>query len=294
VAGRRYETIEDLHAYGARVAGAVGLMMALVMETRERSALARACELGVAMQLTNIARDVGEDARMGRSYLPRRTGCAEAGLEPQACAGAACFSPALAGVVARLLRRGRAPVPPRRRAACRRCRATAARASRRPGSCTARSVTRWPPPGLDSVSRRAVVSRQRQLALVGRAMVASIVPPGHPVTEGASQEPLEAVRFLVDAACSDALPQRTFYQRTVPGAGPVRAREPEAARPGMNSSPSDSSAARVAARRGRARPSLRMGGPQRVDAGLPRQRRSQAPSAGSPSACRPAGAGRWR
>ena len=46
-------------------------------------------------------------------------------------------------------------------------------------------------------------------------MLASVVRPGHPLTEGASQEPLEAVRFLVDAACSGVLPRRTFYQRTV-------------------------------------------------------------------------------
>ena len=64
--GRRYESLEAVHDYAARVAGAVGAMMALVMETREPRALARACELGVAMQLTNIARDVGEDARKGR------------------------------------------------------------------------------------------------------------------------------------------------------------------------------------------------------------------------------------
>jgi 15-cis-phytoene synthase len=46
-------------------------------------ALARACELGVAMQLTNIARDVGEDARNGRLYLPRRW-LAEAGIDADA------------------------------------------------------------------------------------------------------------------------------------------------------------------------------------------------------------------
>jgi 15-cis-phytoene synthase len=47
--GRRYETIEDLQAYGARVAGSVGAMMAVVMRTRGEQALARACDLGVAM-----------------------------------------------------------------------------------------------------------------------------------------------------------------------------------------------------------------------------------------------------
>jgi len=68
--GRQYETLEDVHAYGARVAGTVGAMMSLIMGARNAHALARACELGVAMQLTNIARDVGEDARRGRIYLP--------------------------------------------------------------------------------------------------------------------------------------------------------------------------------------------------------------------------------
>ena len=68
--GRRYETLPDLYAYAARVAGAVGAMMTLVMGQRAPEIVARACDLGVAMQLTNIARDVGEDARAGRLYLP--------------------------------------------------------------------------------------------------------------------------------------------------------------------------------------------------------------------------------
>ena len=57
-------------AYSARVASAVGAMMCVLMRVRDADALARACDLGVAMQLTNIARDVGEDARAGRLYLP--------------------------------------------------------------------------------------------------------------------------------------------------------------------------------------------------------------------------------
>ena len=69
--GREYHTLSSLYDYAARVAGCVGAMMALVMGTTDARAVARACDLGVAMQLTNIARDVGEDARMGRLYLPR-------------------------------------------------------------------------------------------------------------------------------------------------------------------------------------------------------------------------------
>ena len=66
----RYATLDDLYLYCFRVASTVGLMMALAMDTASPDALLRACELGVAMQLTNIARDVGEDARRGRVYLP--------------------------------------------------------------------------------------------------------------------------------------------------------------------------------------------------------------------------------
>ncbi len=83
VEGRAYETLESLHDYAARVAGAVGAMMSLLMETRSPAALARACDLGVAMQLSNIARDVGEDACAGRLYLPRAW-LREAGIDPQA------------------------------------------------------------------------------------------------------------------------------------------------------------------------------------------------------------------
>lgn len=68
--GRRYRTLSDVRAYSARVASAVGVMMSVLMGVRSRDALARACDLGVAMQLTNIARDIGEDAQAGRLYLP--------------------------------------------------------------------------------------------------------------------------------------------------------------------------------------------------------------------------------
>ena len=57
--------------------------MAVLMGARDAAALARACDLGVAMQLTNIARDVGEDARAGRLYLPL-PGCAKRASTPNA------------------------------------------------------------------------------------------------------------------------------------------------------------------------------------------------------------------
>ena len=51
---RRYNTLDELVAYSARVASAVGVMMCVIMRQRDSNVLARACDLGVAMQLTNI------------------------------------------------------------------------------------------------------------------------------------------------------------------------------------------------------------------------------------------------
>jgi phytoene synthase len=65
-----YETIEDTLRYCYHVAGVVGLMMAAIMGVSEPRVLDRACDLGLAFQLTNIARDIVEDARIGRCYLP--------------------------------------------------------------------------------------------------------------------------------------------------------------------------------------------------------------------------------
>jgi 15-cis-phytoene synthase len=70
VRGTHYTTLTELLLYCYRVAGTVGLMMAHVMGLRDERALKHAADLGIAMQLTNIARDVVEDAGMGRVYLP--------------------------------------------------------------------------------------------------------------------------------------------------------------------------------------------------------------------------------
>jgi phytoene synthase len=64
------ETDEQLLRYCYRVASTVGLMMCAVLGVEDPAATPHAIDLGVAMQLTNIARDVREDAEMGRVYLP--------------------------------------------------------------------------------------------------------------------------------------------------------------------------------------------------------------------------------
>ena len=162
--GREYETLEDVYDYAARVAGTVGAMMALIMGVRSHQALARACELGLAMQLTNIARDVGEDARNGRLYLPRQW-LREEGIAPEEWLKNPEFTPALGRVIARLLKsadelyarsqNGIAYLP-------RDCRC-AIMAARKVYAEIGRVVERQ---GYDSVNSRAVVSGGRKKRLI--------------------------------------------------------------------------------------------------------------------------------
>lgn len=70
VANRHYATIDDTLDYCYHVAGVVGVMMAMIMGVRDPKVLDRASDLGLAFQLTNIARDVVDDARVGRVYVP--------------------------------------------------------------------------------------------------------------------------------------------------------------------------------------------------------------------------------
>jgi phytoene synthase len=67
---RRYEDWDELRQYCYAVASTVGLLTLPVLGHNSPEAADRAVELGLAMQLTNILRDVGEDARLGRVYLP--------------------------------------------------------------------------------------------------------------------------------------------------------------------------------------------------------------------------------
>ena len=66
----RYETFDDLYLFCYRVAGVVGLMMTPVLGYKDPEAMIYAEKLGIAMQLTNILRDIREDKEMNRIYLP--------------------------------------------------------------------------------------------------------------------------------------------------------------------------------------------------------------------------------
>lgn len=195
---RRYDTLEDLHAYSARVASAVGAMMCVLMRVRDPHALARACDLGVAMQLTNIARDVGEDARAGRIYLPLDW-LREAGITPEAFLQSPEASPEIRRMVARLLAEARrlyirseagiGKLPPAARAGIFAARYVYA------GIGTALRRQKH-----DSISQRARTSKGEKLLLLGKSglrAAGSVVMPTSPVLFA---RPLEAVAFLVEAA----------------------------------------------------------------------------------------------
>lgn len=190
-AGRSYDSLEDVHAYAARVAGSVGAMMCWIMGPQSVDTLARACELGVAMQLTNIARDVGADAALQRIYLPRDW-LREAGIDPQAWLRQPVCTPALQGVVARLLdeadrlykqaQPGIAALPPD-------CRAAIFSAS----LIYSEIGNQLRHEGLDSVAHRTVVSTARKLVLLAAAWTQAPWIR----TAAVAPTPLAAINYLV-------------------------------------------------------------------------------------------------
>lgn len=192
-AGKRYATIAEARAYAARVAGTVGAMMTLIMGARDADSLAAACDLGIAMQFTNIARDVGEDARAGRIYLPLEWLAARQ-IDPDAFLANPCFSPGIADVVADLLyeaeafydraRPGIAHLPFDCQAGI--------HAARLIYRAIGRRLSRT---GLDSITTRARVSTPRKVGLATLALARTILP-----TLRIPADPCPEIRFLIEAA----------------------------------------------------------------------------------------------
>ncbi len=195
--GAVYDTWDDLLAYCFRVASTVGLMMTRVMGYRGDVALLRAADLGLAMQLTNIARDVGEDARRGRVYLPRQL-LDEVGADPRKLASGPADA-AAREAVRRLLARAdehyRAadlgvPLLPR---ACR----LAIASSRQIYAAIGEAVRAN---GYDSISTRAYVPLGRKLLLVLRAS-AALFSASTPIRSLASIGPADATLGAELRAC---------------------------------------------------------------------------------------------
>jgi phytoene synthase len=208
----RYQTLSDVRKYSARVASAVGAMMCVLMRVRDAHALARACDLGVAMQLTNIARDVGEDARAGRIYLPLDW-LDGAGVTPEGLLSTKEATPEVRRMVRRLLAeaqrlylRSEAGVP-------------ALPPSARTGIYAARYIYAGIGGALarskhDSVTRRARTTTLQKLGWMTVSALrtsGSLVAPRSPVLY---PRPLDEVRFLVDAAADSQLQEGWGTGRT--------------------------------------------------------------------------------
>ena len=208
---KRYDTLSGVIDYSARVAAAVGAMMSVLTGVRNADAMARACDLGVAMQLTNISRDIGEDARAGRIYLPLDW-MAEVGLEPEAFLADPLPDERVRGLTRRLLReadrlyrRSEAGI-------------SALPVSSRPGIFAARHVYAGiggaiRRNGFDTISYRARTYRRQKLGWLLLATLrtgATVIGPQSAVLHA---KPLPECAFLVDAAAQ--IPQSSGWsQRT--------------------------------------------------------------------------------
>ncbi len=207
---RRYGTLSEVRDYAARVAAAVGAMMCVLMRVRDADVLARACDLGVAMQLTNIARDVGEDARARRIYLPLDW-LEEAGMDPSHFLRDPAASPAVRRMVQRLLAEARRLY----------LRSEAGIGSlplkTRPGIFAARYIyaaigSAIAGNGFDTVRNRARTNAPQKLALIGVAAARTAGSMVLPQSAVLYAPPLDEVRFLVDAAATNTPQARHWGQ----------------------------------------------------------------------------------
>jgi phytoene synthase len=213
--GRTYADLPALMDYAARVAGSVGVMMAVLMGEREPSVLARAADLGVAMQLTNIARDVGEDARAGRLYLPLQW-LDDLQIDAEEIRRRPAHSKAMASVIQRLLvvadglyRRAEAGIN-RLPGNCRPCIFTARLLYAEIGHELRRRQC-------DPFSQRAVVSPARKCrVLAGLCRVPRLDDTG------LNAPPLPQVEFLIEAVRSSPAPREQTGRQSAPRRGLVR------------------------------------------------------------------------
>jgi phytoene synthase len=204
--GERYRTVEQLLHYCYRVAGTVGLMMCHVLGLRDDRALVPAVHLGLAMQLTNICRDVEEDWQLGRLYLP---------AELLDAAGAARLADEL-GTRGRFPDRGRRPaarvVAELLALADRFYRSAddgmaalpwrAALAVRTARLVYAAIGDRIAARGFDVMAGRAVVPGLAKMALAGRAGAAALSEiPARAAHTGSAHIPRRNIEFGPDVLC---------------------------------------------------------------------------------------------
>jgi phytoene synthase len=205
VTGRDYASVDELLLYCHRVASTVGLMMCHVLGASDPRALRHAAHLGVAMQLTNICRDVEEDWQRGRCYLPldllRRHGAsrlaAPGGGAPERRVFPAVLVEPCRAVLRELLAiadrhyasadRGLRYLPWRA--------ALAVSVARRVYAAIGRVIARR---GHDVTSGRAVVTTGRKAQLAAGALAQTLASRGH--RRSRLSAPLPTVRYGTELA----------------------------------------------------------------------------------------------
>ena len=220
---RRYDTLSGVRDYSARVASAVGAMMCVLMRVRDADALARACDLGVAMQLTNIARDVGEDARAGRIYLPLDW-LAEDGIAVQDFLDAPTASPQVRRMVRSLLAEARRLY----------IRSEAGIGALPVGARAGIFAARYIYDGIggavrrnghDSITLRGRTNKAQKIKLIGKASIRAAATLALPRSPVIFAKPLQEVAFLVDAAAHQRLTPPTRMDGLMEVMAELRARE---------------------------------------------------------------------
>ena len=195
---KQYKTFDELISYSARVASSVGVMLCVIMGERRAEVLARACDLGVAMQLTNIARDIGEDAKEGRLYVPHDWFQQE-GLDPKkflskpdTSEGIILFTKKLLSKAQTLYHRSEAGIaylPPKVR----------------PAMFAARHIysaigTEIKNNNYDNINYRARTNKLTKTKLLTFSVVQSLASMVLPAPATVFAEPLRQTKFLVEAA----------------------------------------------------------------------------------------------
>ena len=206
----RFETLSDLHSYSARVASAVGVMMCVIMKVRDKDVLARACDLGAAMQLTNIARDIGEDARNGRLYIPLKW-MKEEGMNvakflrnPQPSTSTARIARRLLVEAEHLYQRAEAGL-------------SELPLSCRPGIFAARHIyerigKHIAAANYDSITNRAFTTKFEKMGFLVLSLANTATVTVMPRSAIVHAEPLEEMKFLVDAAYQ-VKTEKNFFDR---------------------------------------------------------------------------------
>ena len=209
---KEYKTLSELRAYCARVASTVGVMMCVLMRVRDKDILARACDLGVAMQLTNIVRDIGEDARNGRLYIPLDW-MAKYGLDRRQFLKNPATSKELGQIAKKLLEEARRLYKRSESGLF------GLPTSCQPGIYAARYIYEGIGKHIeavqyDSINRRAKTSRGEKITLLAFSFLKTLTSKISPVSAVVHAPALREVKFLIKSSARQSKKKEMFFFST--------------------------------------------------------------------------------